>query len=389
MQSKTNGTAVLLVDDEPNVVSSLERSLGRALKREGLTLHTAGSGRQAMERAAELGDDLAVLLTDQRMPEMSGSKLARELLREHEDLGIVVLSGYSDPTDMSDIVRAGALSFVPKPWELGTLMSAVQRAHSTYQRQREHRLANEHQSNEMHLAAEFHQLVMRVPDHNDERLAVTTTHRPAPGSTVSGDYFDMIKISDDRYLVAIGDVAGHGVQTAFLTAMMKAVIYPEYVQHHRSAIDVADITRWLNRRLCKMLRGNTDLFVTFSFVLLDLERNTMSVANAGQPPVLVVRDGKVRRTLQGDLALGVDPEASYASKHYQLQRGDKLMLVSDGLYPSGNDCGDLTPAAFAEALSAVADDLHNHEATIREIHRIMHTDAMEDDITLVTLEIAE
>jgi sigma-B regulation protein RsbU (phosphoserine phosphatase) len=56
------------------------------------------------------------------------------------------------------------------------------------------------------------------------------SYRPVPQLFCGGDYYDVITLSLDLYLLLVGDVAGHGVRAAFVTGILKAIIYPEYIR---------------------------------------------------------------------------------------------------------------------------------------------------------------
>lgn len=82
---------VLVVDDEDPVRSSV-RSF---LEQRGLSVADTGDPREAVRLAQELGDDLAMLVTDVIMPEMTGTELARTLMASYPHLAIVFMSGYA------------------------------------------------------------------------------------------------------------------------------------------------------------------------------------------------------------------------------------------------------------------------------------------------------
>ncbi len=125
---ETRSRGVLLVDDDqPNLIvlaSFLES---------GYTLHTAESGPQALEIAKRV--DLDVVITDQRMPEMTGVELLEQLRDIKPDVAGIVLTGFTDPPALiSAINRARVFRFLRKPWQSDEILEAVRQAsESVYQ----------------------------------------------------------------------------------------------------------------------------------------------------------------------------------------------------------------------------------------------------------------
>jgi DNA-binding NtrC family response regulator len=119
---------ILFVDDEPLLLSALERSL-RPLRREWMTTFL-GSGEEALEAMARESFD--VIVTDMRMPGMDGATLLREVMRIWPDMLRLVLSGQSD---LESVVQSAGVAhqYLAKPCSLETLKDAVNREVSLHQ----------------------------------------------------------------------------------------------------------------------------------------------------------------------------------------------------------------------------------------------------------------
>lgn len=114
---------VLFVDDDPAILASLQRSLGRHLN-----LSTAGGGAQALALMRRDGP-FAVVVTDMRMPSMGGIQLLREVDREFPDTLRVVLTGNADQQNAIESVNSGHIHrFLTKPCPPATILHAVQDA---------------------------------------------------------------------------------------------------------------------------------------------------------------------------------------------------------------------------------------------------------------------
>jgi diguanylate cyclase (GGDEF)-like protein len=122
-EHEAHGRTVLLVDDEPNILSSLQR----LLRRDGYRILTAGSGAQGLELLAL--HRVQVILSDQRMPGMSGSEFLGRAGELYPDTVRIMLSGYTDLRCVTESVNRGAIyKFLTKPWEDDDLRADVRAA---------------------------------------------------------------------------------------------------------------------------------------------------------------------------------------------------------------------------------------------------------------------
>jgi two-component system cell cycle sensor histidine kinase/response regulator CckA len=122
-ESELWGTGtILLVEDEPMVRTVAER----ALARHGYTVLTANNGEEALERLAESGDEVCLLISDVVMPLMDGPTMVREARKTYPDVPILFMSGYAEEQLRKSIDIAN-VAFLPKPFSVQELAQAVQR----------------------------------------------------------------------------------------------------------------------------------------------------------------------------------------------------------------------------------------------------------------------
>jgi len=229
-------------------------------------------------------------------------------------------------------------------------------------------------------AAEEHRLAMRlqqaITPQSSEPLAaagldVTARYRPAgPGSLVSGDWYDTVLLPSKEVLVAVGDIAGHGLDA--VTGMVTA-------RNGLRGLSItgagpATLLGWLNGAACHFRDG---IVGTAICGLYDPAGRSLRWARAGHLPPILVRDGLPRTlSLPPGLLLGADPDASYTEIMTPLQIGDILLLFTDGLIErrdrsiddgldslmqiagraAGADIGSFADAVVAEAASNTDDD---------------------------------
>ncbi len=119
---------VLIVDDEPNILQSLQR----LLRREAFRVVAASSGNEALGLLAGLRN-VAVILSDQRMPEMNGAEFLERSRELAPDATRMLLTGYSDLDDAVNAINHGAISrYLSKPWDDLDLLQALRSGVETY-----------------------------------------------------------------------------------------------------------------------------------------------------------------------------------------------------------------------------------------------------------------
>ncbi|MBI9109464.1 MAG: SpoIIE family protein phosphatase [Spirochaetales bacterium] len=386
----TEESIILFIDDEANILNSLTRSLSKWMKEEKLSPRTASSAHEALGIMKEVGNKISVIVTDQRMPDLIGSKLAGIISKQYPDIAIIILSGYSDMSDMSSIVKAGVFSFVSKPWNLEQLQNEIHKAHYVYNLRRENRIHRERYIEELRLGAEFQKAILGTSPPLSENIDYSITYRAVSDTGVSGDYYDIIQLDSYRFIVLMGDVSGHGIKASFLTAVLKTIIYPDYIKNLKNNFfSPSHFMNWLNKRICAFLDKFTDIFITFSAALVDLSGKTFVLANAGQPPVFLVRSNKVLPIETTGLVLGVDPNSDYKENRVSIQPGDRLFFCSDGIYPTGNNTLNFDMKEFMEILHNNSKDIHNHKKILKDLKMLIADAEWDDDITIVSLKILE
>ncbi|OGB34714.1 MAG: hypothetical protein A3F78_00440 [Burkholderiales bacterium RIFCSPLOWO2_12_FULL_61_40] len=114
---------LLLVDDEPNVLAALKR----LFRRDGYTIITANSGPEGLEALAQHKVD--VIMSDQRMPGMTGVQFLRAAKLSHPDTIRIVLSGFTELQSVTDAINEGAIyRFLTKPWDDAQLRDQISKA---------------------------------------------------------------------------------------------------------------------------------------------------------------------------------------------------------------------------------------------------------------------
>jgi len=207
-----------------------------------------------------------------------------------------------------------------------------------------------------------------------------------PATEVGGDYFDMIKISDDEAVIAIADVSGHGVGAGILSAMTKSALHTEL--HHTTI--PAELMFNLNNAVYQVT--DKKMFVSFAYLLLDKRTMTAHVATAGHPPIFLIQksDGAIVEIRTPNLALAVQASTQYSEQALHFNRGDVLILYTDGITEAMNDKGE---QFGAERLKGLISDTErgSSEALSNSIMASVRTFTVSkefaDDATIVVVRV--
>jgi serine phosphatase RsbU (regulator of sigma subunit) len=173
-----------------------------------------------------------------------------------------------------------------------------------------------------------------------------------PTASIGGDYYDVFNIDKSRLAVAIGDVSGHGLSTGLVMAMVKAAM--------TTLVEEGAEETSLFHRLNELVFRSTErrAFMTLGFTIFDLERGTIRHTNAGHLYPYLLREG-VREPISIEspsLPLGVRHEINTRTAELDLQEGDSVVYLSDGIVEAQNDLGDPFGFDHLERLLAAHQD---------------------------------
>jgi len=449
---RADDVLILIVEDSKTQSLKLQH----LLERHGYRVMTASNGRAAMDSLAAVRPTLVI--TDINMPEMDGYELCRLVKDDPvlALVPVILLTSLSDPQDILKGLECGADNFVVKPYNEEFLLSRIQyvlanlelrrqaggkgpteiyfaghkysltsdRIHSidlllsTYetavQKNLELRKAKEkleEQAEELReknavmqadLAMARELQTAFLPRHypvfpanaSPERSAIQFCHRYFTTTELSGDFFDILALSDMEGAVLICDVMGHGVRAALVTAIVRGLVEEMKPLAH----DPGKFLTELNHSLCGVLKQTvTPLYATAFYLVVDFGRMELRFTNAGHPaPFHLRRAAGVTDMLAGATkpgpALGIFEQAVYTTEQRPLSPRDMVMLYTDGLYEVEGPDGEFfskqqLAAAVARRLDLSAPQLFDE--LLAEVRAFSINQEFEDDMCLVGVEVCE
>lgn len=219
------------------------------------------------------------------------------------------------------------------------------------------------------------------------------THRYLPAGTVGGDFFSISALSEAEAGVFICDVAGHGVRSALVTAMVRALAE----ELKPIALDPGQFLSKLNRDLHSILKHTGSPMLTTAFYLVaDWKSGALRYANAGHPKPLHVQRADTRvlplgnACGRGQPALGLFEDAIYETSQSKLAPRDLVVLFTDGLYEVHNAANELyTQALLIEGVQrrAKLSAPRLFDELLEEIQAFSGSSTFSDDVCLVGVEL--
>jgi serine phosphatase RsbU (regulator of sigma subunit) len=176
-----------------------------------------------------------------------------------------------------------------------------------------------------------------LPRHSPELTDFEIAGWNQPADQTGGDYFDWQALPDGRLAISLGDVTGHGIGPALVTAACRAYARASFL----AGGDPVTVMERLNHLLAEDLPP--DRFVTYAVALLDPVGSRLQLLSAGHGPILWYRPatGEIRNLDAQGIPLGLIPDIEYGhATETPLAPGDMLVLVTDGFYEWENPQGE-------------------------------------------------
>jgi serine phosphatase RsbU (regulator of sigma subunit)/anti-sigma regulatory factor (Ser/Thr protein kinase) len=278
-----------------------------------------------------------------------------------------------------------------KPFVRDELVKMVK---STVAKKRSEDATNERYSGLMEdlaLAAEVQRLL--VPDWVvlEDEVLVSSLYEPS--QKISGDIFDIIRLSPGRFFFFIGDIAGHGVQAALYMSAVQSII-KMIIGVDKVKLSAHDVLNRLNSIFCTELGGEN--YMTCLAGILDFNRNNLEFFNAGHPDLAVYNPltGNVELLSSGDkggIPIGWDKYYEYSSSdvvEYSFSDDSVFFMTTDGVFEISNSNDQML--GFDKMIRLVETIIPDQDSAVipyrvREALPQMGYNVANDDMTILTI----
>ena len=183
-----------------------------------------------------------------------------------------------------------------------------------------------------------HDLQMRLmPQENPTVSGFDIVGRCIPATEVGGDFYQYFPVADERVVIALADVTGHGMKAAIPTMVFSGLLDTQV----NYSTTPEELMPRLNSSLHRVLEPRT--FVCLSLGELDPQRSRLRLSNGGCPYPFLYR-ASTQQVEEVDLSafpLGIRAESTYGVEEVDLDEGDVVVMCSDGIIEAGNEAGEL------------------------------------------------
>jgi sigma-B regulation protein RsbU (phosphoserine phosphatase) len=377
---------ILIADDQRDLLDALRL----LLKSEGIAMDAVTSPEAVVDAVAGGTYDLLLMdlnYTGDTTSGREGIDLLARVQQYDRLLPVVVMTGWGSVDLAVETMRRGVCDFVQKPWDNAQLLNTLR---SEIDKGRARRRSEALEARALDEARRIQRKLLPASLPQIHGCEVAASWQPAAG--VGGDCYDAIAFGSSRLSLSIADVVGKGIPAALLMSNLQAAVRAFATE----TTTAGELCQQVNRILCGNIAEGR--FISFFYCTVDTERGTLTYANAGHyPPILVHADGSTERLSTGGPVLGPFADASYDERQIQIVSGDRLILFTDGMTevrPAGIHPDDPDHVEFGE--EALVAGAVEHRACSAPVLQARLTAAVsdyaggtfQDDATLMILAVA-
>jgi phosphoserine phosphatase RsbU/P len=348
-----------------------------------LRLHTLGNGEGLLGHVWESGNPVCANEFSQA-PELSklrdssfgaSSVMVAPLLYAKQNMGVLALanSRMGAPFSQNDFVVFKSIA----EQSAFALYNAIIYSEANEKKRLDH---------DLQIARDIQRILLPAESPTIAGFEISGINVPA--RQVSGDYFDYIKVDDERLGVAIADVSGKGVPASLIMAICRSVLRSQAIGNPSPA----DVLQKVNRQLYPDIKE--DMFISMAYLILDHTSGAVTLARAGHDaPLVYTRKSETVAPLKPPgMVVGIDSGDVFdrltKDVAVPLERDDCILLYTDGITEALDDAGNefgLDRTIEAVRASAKQGAQAIVERLIDDLRTFVGSTAQNDDITLIAI----
>ncbi len=379
-----NKPKILVVDDEPDLELLIKQKFRKEIKEGTYNFTFANNGVKALEKINE-DNRIELVLTDINMPEMDGLTLLSKIKELNNPLlHSVIVSAYGDILNIRTAMNRGAFDFVVKPIDLKDLEITITKAIdnlTTFKKALQSRdeLVTVRKELDEARQLQLSMLPKKLPTNNDLEIDVYM----ATATEVGGDYYDFSTRGNGSLNIAIGDATGHGMKAGIMVSIMKTLF-----NSHSLHMDLLEFFNRSNKTIKDLNLGR----MLMAFAMLNYQKNKIQFVNAGMPSLFIYKksEGKVYEYVNQSMPLGSIAKFDFTIEEFDVNSGDVVLLLSDGLPELFNPLNEMFGYKKIETILQE----HSNETSESIIGHLkaeaagwMGEQDADDDITFVVIKI--
>jgi serine phosphatase RsbU (regulator of sigma subunit) len=342
---------ILYVDDEQDNLTVFNSAFRRDYE-----VHLATSGAEGLEILKK--HEIQLIITDQRMPEMTGIQFLEKIIPEYPDCIRMILTGFSDIEAIIQAINTGRVyRYITKPWSKEELKMNIDKALETYHLREQNRQliedlkeANqtleqkvidrtrkiEAQNQEITCSIQYASKIQHAllpPDEELKKLLPSYFVLSKPRDIVSGDYY-WLATKNDKVIIAVADCTGHGVPGAFMSIL--GVSFLNEIVNKAVTIRANEILNQLCGQVIKSLHqtGKNDEArdgMEMALCVIDFSKNKLQYSGAFRP-LYLIHDGELKEFKGDSMPIGIyeEEDQSFTNTEMVFKKDDIIYLFTDG-----------------------------------------------------------
>lgn len=330
---------ILVIDDENIILDNIKF----VLELESHEILTATNGEEGIRIFSENKNEIDAVITDMRMPKASGMDVLKAVKHMVPEISVIILTGHGDIENAILAMKEGAFEYLKKPINADTLTISVSNAVS----KKKLLLENAKMQNKI---IEQNNYLQGLHDSAQKILInmIPGELPPIDGFKFSAEYRsadivggDMYNVSDigDYVCFYIFDVISHGILASVVSIILKSFIQNmEYnFKQGTNKKSFTEIVSDLNVQLHLNTSQNT--YATLFIGFIDKKTNILYYISAGHITQYAIKGSKLTPLNSTGTVLGIFEEEEYLINELQLNKGDKILLFTDGIVEA--TCDDM------------------------------------------------
>lgn len=396
---------ILVIEDDRvsrTIICKFLKELGHSVT----SVETADEGWRLVQ-----DETYRIILTDWRMPGMSGLEFCRRVREYTQERDYIYLIMLTSNSNQIAGLSAGADDFVTKPFDSDELRFRLKGAERVLELEdRLHdqvRLVSEsrdelnvtHQRlrTELNAASELQRSLLPKGLSEDEPLQYSWIYEPS--ADLGGDYFNVTKLAPDRYSILMADVCGHGVKPALLAVTMHYIMDTGMrhcpllwgdtdVSPKSRVVPPIEVLHRMNRQF--PVDSSVSQYFTMLYGVMETDTGCFHYSTAGHPPPIYIPAESGGYQLPGcGVPVGLHDQPDFEAESIKLSPGDRLLFLSDGVTESKDKSGSMVGAPRVVQWAEEGRSLNPTELArlvSHNVHDWHQSERPDDDVSILVVE---
>ncbi|MCB1177139.1 MAG: fused response regulator/phosphatase [Leptospiraceae bacterium] len=388
-------SSILIIDDEKINLEILKKILRKDFEE----IHSFTSSNEALEFMKQ--SDVDIILSDQNMPEISGIEFISRIKENKElsEIPVIIISADQEVDTLKGAFKAGAVDYITKPFRAEEVRARVNIQLQTYYLKKQRNIyisqienqklllekknielknLYEEIEKDLKFAAQVQSSLIPTKYPKSENYILKGFYEPY--SKIGGDSI-FYKIKENSLYIFFGDISGHGISAALMSGMILLAF-----QFSLKQFDSPDrCLDFMNKTLVPLIKHH---HISAVFLIYDFENNILKYSYGGHHEIFKIRDGEVSELEGKGSIMIIHPSPTFRYYEAKLEKGDKLLLFSDGLFEVYSKNDDFLGLDKFKDLVINISKIKNIDI-IEELSKAIlnfSNNKLHDDMTLLMLE---